>query len=91
MAVVHGRVQGVFFRAYTQDEAVRLSLKGWVRNRPDGSVEAVLEGEESAVDQMLEWLHKGSPMSLVSGVLVTEEKPIGEMSPFSIRYSMSLT
>lgn len=86
MAVVQGRVQGVFFRAYTQDEAVRLGLKGWVRNRPDGSVEAVLEGEESAVDRMIEWLRKGSPMSLVSGVMVTEEKPVGETGAFAIRY-----
>lgn len=86
MAVVHGRVQGVFFRAYTQDEAVRLGLKGWVRNRPDGSVETVLEGEDSAVEQLVLWLHKGSPMSLVSGVVVTEENPVGEVGQFSIRY-----
>jgi acylphosphatase len=86
MAVVHGRVQGVFFRAYTQDEAVRLGLKGWVRNRPDGSVEAVLEGDEAVVEQMIAWLHQGSPMSLVSGVSVTEEKPVGEVGQFSIRY-----
>lgn len=86
IAVVHGRVQGVFFRAYTQDEAVRLGLKGWVRNRPNGSVEAVLEGDDAVVDQMIEWLHKGSPLSVVSGVMVTEEKPVGEAGSFSIRY-----
>lgn len=86
MAVVHGRVQGVFFRAYAQEQAVRLGLKGWVRNRSDGSVEAVLEGEDATVDRMIEWLHKGSPLSMVSGVTVTEEKPAEETGPFSIRY-----
>jgi acylphosphatase len=50
--IVEGRVQGVFFRAFTRDEAVRLGLSGWVRNRPNGSVEAVVEGEKSAVGKM---------------------------------------
>ncbi|OGR04256.1 MAG: acylphosphatase [Deltaproteobacteria bacterium RIFOXYD12_FULL_50_9] len=86
MAVVHGRVQGVFFRAYTHEEASRLGLKGWVRNRSDGSVEVLLEGESATVDQMIIWLHRGSPLSLVSGVSVTEEQPIGENGTFSIRY-----
>jgi acylphosphatase len=51
-AVVQGRVQGVFFRAYTQEEAQRLGLVGWVRNRPDGTVEAVAEGEAERIDQL---------------------------------------
>lgn len=82
--IVRGRVQGVFFRAYTQMEAQRLGLRGWVRNRPDGSVESLIEGEKEAVDQMLQWFHRGSPLSMVSGVTVTAEEPIGEHQDFAI-------
>ncbi len=85
-AVIKGRVQGVFFRAYTQEEALRLGLTGWVRNLPDGSVEAVMEGETAQVDRMIEWLNTGSPMATVSRVLITEEEPCGEECPFAIRY-----
>ena len=53
--IIEGRVQGVFFRAYTRDEAAKLGLSGWVRNRPDGSVEALIEGEKTAVEKMLQW------------------------------------
>ena len=83
---VQGRVQGVFFRAYTRDEAVRLGLAGWVRNRPDGSVEALVEGEQKAVGKMVQWFHQGSPHSLVEKVLVTEEPPAGDSSTFEIHY-----
>ena len=84
---IEGRVQGVFFRAYTQEEGERLGLQGWVRNRPDGSVEAAIEGEASQVDQMIQWCHRGSPMSQVTRVEVTEEEPQGESGVFSIRYN----
>lgn len=52
---ISGRVQGVFFRVYAQKEAVRLGLSGWVKNLPDGRVEALFEGDDVAVDKMLEW------------------------------------
>ena len=84
--IVEGRVQGVFFRAYTRDEAVRLGLCGWVRNRPDGSVEALVEGEKSAVGKMIQWFHLGSPHSNVAQVHVTEEAPVGDSSTFEIHY-----
>jgi acylphosphatase len=84
--IVEGRVQGVFFRAFTRDEAVRLGLSGWVRNRPNGSVEAVVEGEKSAVGKMLQWFHEGSPHSIVEKVHLAEESPVGDSSTFEIHY-----
>ena len=84
--IVEGRVQGVFFRAYTKDEAVRLGMSGWVRNRPDGTVEALVEGEKSAVEKMEQWFHRGSPHSHVIKVHVTEEDPVGDTSTFEIHY-----
>ncbi len=83
---VSGRVQGVFFRAYTQKEAYKLGLKGWVRNLPDGRVEAVFEGEDSAVEEIIKWCHKGSPGAIVTKVEVIEEPYKGEFSTFEIRY-----
>ena len=84
--IVEGRVQGVFFRAYTRDEAVRLGLSGWVRNRPNGSVEALVEGEKSAVEKMVRWFHQGSPNSVVEKVHLTEESPVGDSGTFKIHY-----
>jgi acylphosphatase len=84
--IVQGRVQGVFFRAYTKEEADRLGLVGWVRNRHDGKVEAIIEGEAAAVDRMIDWLHDGSPMANVVRVQVAEEEATGEHRGFSINY-----
>lgn len=83
---IEGLVQGVFFRAYTREEAQKIGLSGWVRNLPDGSVEAVIEGEASLVDRMIQWCHKGSPSSQVDWVEVKEEEPQGESGDFIIRY-----
>ncbi len=63
-----GRVQGVGFRASCQREAVSLGLTGWVRNRWDGAVEALFEGEPAAVDAMLMWCYEGPPMADVTRV-----------------------
>ena len=84
--IVAGRVQGVFFRAFTRDEALRLGLCGWVRNRPDGSVEAIVEGETSCVEKMVHWFHQGSPNSIVDTVHLTEETPVGDSRTFEIHY-----
>ena len=67
-AQVRGRVQGVSFRWYTQQEAQKLGLTGWVRNRRDGSVELECEGEAAQVDALLAWLDRGSPSSRVEKV-----------------------
>lgn len=82
--IVRGRVQGVYFREFTRRQAESLGLCGWVRNLPDRTVEAVLEGEDGSVEAMLTWLHHGSPMSAVSAVEAVEEVPRGEQG-FAIR------
>lgn len=87
MARVAGLVQGVCFRDYTQKEAERLGLSGWVRNRSDGTVEAVLEGDAQKVEQMLAWLHTGSPQAKVTEVRMSEEQPLGDKTAFAIRYN----
>ena len=65
---VTGRVQGVWFRGWTQEEAARRGLRGWVRNAADGSVEALIAGPEAAVDAMLAALHEGPAAALVERV-----------------------
>lgn len=84
--IISGRVQGVFFRAYTQETALALKLKGWVRNLPDGRVEAVFEGEDTNVQAMLEWCKKGPPHAIVKKVDAAEEPPTGEFRDFRITY-----
>lgn len=84
-AIVHGRVQGVFFRDYTRRQAQELGLAGWVRNQPDGTVEAVVEGDAGKLTVMREWLHSGSPQSEVVSLDINEEEPCGEAG-FTIRY-----
>lgn len=83
---ISGWVQGVFFRAYTRDKATELGLKGWVRNLGDGRVEAVFEGEKEAINEMLEWCHKGSPSARVEDVKVEWEEFKGEFGSFEVRY-----
>jgi acylphosphatase len=87
VARVEGLVQGVYFRDYAQKEARGLALSGWVRNRPDGTVEVVMEGEGEKVEQMIAWLHTGSPQAEVKEVQVTEEQPLGDKTAFAIRYN----
>lgn len=76
--VVTGRVQGVFFRDSTRSEARRLGVAGWVTNRPDGGVEAVLEGEPGDVEALVAWLRHGPDRARVDTCTVTEEEPQGE-------------
>ena len=70
--LVEGRVQGVGFRAAPVRQAHQLKLGGWVRNLPDGRVEALIQGEHAAVDRMLSWLLQGPPAARVTGVTHTE-------------------
>ena len=74
----HGRVQGVFFRAETRSRAESLGLAGWVRNAPDGSVEALFEGDPVRVDSMVEWCRRGPAGAHVDDLEVTPEEPTGE-------------
>jgi acylphosphatase len=82
--VVHGRVQGVFFRDSTRQQAERAGVAGWVRNREDGTVEAVFEGDDEAVTQIVDWVRGGPGHADVERVDVTEEEPEG-LAGFRIR------
>ncbi|MFH1234947.1 MAG: acylphosphatase [Candidatus Diapherotrites archaeon] len=84
--LVSGRVQGVFFRAHTKEWAESLSLKGWVKNLPDGRVEAVAEGEEKALLEFIELLKQGPPSASVEKVEVKWEKCRKEFSCFEVRH-----
>lgn len=84
--IISGYVQGVFFRANTQDKAVELGLRGWVRNRFDGTVEAVFEGVKDNVEEIIRWCHKGPPGARVSDVSVKWEDYKGEFERFDILY-----
>jgi len=66
--IVHGRVQGVFYRDWTARNARELGLAGWVRNRPDGTVEALLQGEEAGVRRMVELMRSGPPRAQVERI-----------------------
>ena len=82
--VVRGRVQGVAFRYATADEARRAGVTGWVRNRPDGSVEAAFEGPPPAVEALLAFVRRGPRAARVDDVLVSEEPLAGDQR-FEIR------
>jgi acylphosphatase len=83
---VSGRVQGVFFRSETKYEAKRRGVTGWVRNLPDGRVEAVFEGEEKSVKELIEFCKRGPPGARVSNVEVIWENYTGKFRDFEIRY-----
>ena len=84
--IIEGRVQGVFFRQYTQEMAFRLDVKGWVKNRRDGCVEAVFEGDKERVDQIIQWCHRGPSEAKVIKVHHLWEEYRGEFEDFSINY-----
>ncbi len=84
-AIVRGIVQGVNFRYATRREAQRLLLTGWVRNRPDGTVEVIAEGPRAQLERLLDFLRSGPPMARVTGVEVTWQPATGEFAAFEIR------
>jgi acylphosphatase len=83
--LIHGRVQGVWYRGSTRAEATRLGLTGWVRNLRDGSVEAVAEGERGALEELLRWCRRGPPHAEVTGVTVEWEEATGGLVGFDLR------
>lgn len=85
-AVVHGTVQGVFFRKSTQQEATRLKLAGWVANQIDGSVRVVAEGDDTTLHALLAFLHAGPPGARVTRVDTTWQPATGEFRTFSVRW-----
>ncbi|WP_333653728.1 acylphosphatase [Dissulfurispira sp.] len=83
---ISGRVQGVYYRAFTQEVADSLGLKGWVRNLPDGRVEAVFEGERELIEEAILKCKQGPPYANVTNIDVTWENQPEGFSDFSIRY-----
>lgn len=81
---IYGRVQGVFFRSTMREVASELGVSGWVRNVPDGSVEAVVEGERSKVEELIRWARRGPPLARVERVEVEWEDYRGDWEGFSI-------
>lgn len=83
---VFGRVQGVFFRANTQEKAQQLGLKGFVKNEPDGSVRIVARGDKDKLQQLIVWCHDGSPKAIVEDVSAQPFPTVEEFNSFDIRY-----
>ncbi len=82
--IVSGRVQGVFFRSATQDEAEIRNVSGWVKNLQDGRVEALFEGDKQAVEQLVEFCKKGPPNAVVRDIEVSWEEYQAEFTGFRI-------
>ena len=83
---IGGRVQGVGFRYFTRKNAERIGITGWVRNLPGGNVEAVIQGTQKQVEEMMALLHKGPQYSHVSNVDVIELESADEFQSFEVRY-----
>jgi acylphosphatase len=84
--IIEGRVQGVWFRETTRQEATRLGLCGWVKNRLDGSVEVVVEGPREKVETLTAWCHHGPPIARVTGVHKIKEDYTGEFDSFRVTF-----
>ncbi len=84
--VISGIVQGVFFRVETQRAAQKYGVRGWVRNRRDGTVEAVIEGERPDVEKMLDWCRTGPSRAVVDEVAIEWETYTGEMADFRVKH-----
>ena len=82
--IIRGRVQGVWFRASTQDEAKANNVTGWVKNTFRGHVEAVFEGNMEDVEKVIQWCHKGPELARVDDVEITSAPYTGEFSSFSV-------
>ncbi|MFQ5885945.1 MAG: acylphosphatase [Anaerolineae bacterium] len=85
-AIIHGRVQGVFFRDFTRTHAMRLALLGYVRNLWDGTVEVVAEGDREALESLLKQLYVGPSSARVGKIDLEWSEPSGEFSSFEVRY-----
>ena len=85
-AIISGRVQGVFYRLETQNAANRIGVNGWVRNLPDGTVEAVFEGEKGRVKDIIAWCQKGPRNARVDQVKVDYQDYAGEFGDFKVTY-----
>jgi acylphosphatase len=84
--IVHGRVQGVYFRASTRDRVRQLNLSGWVRNCADGSVELVAEGDKVRLEQLVTWCRSGPRGAVVTNLDVEWLNATGEFVGFVVKY-----
>jgi acylphosphatase len=84
--IVKGIVQGVNFRYYSQRQAAKFNVSGWVKNLPDGSVAAVFEGDEQDVEAMVQWCRRGPPSAHVTELIAQPEEYRGEFSSFSVKF-----
>ena len=84
--IIEGRVQGVWFRDSTRRQAVRLGVSGWVRNRPDGTVEVLAKGPEDQVQKLVAWCHHGPTAARVSHVHEYPDAGVGEFDAFDIAF-----
>jgi acylphosphatase len=83
--IITGHVQGVGFRSSTVRRANQLNLKGWIRNLPNGSVEAIIEGDEETVDNLIRWCNRGPTMARVHEIKVNKTKGTNEFPYFFVR------
>ena len=83
---ISGRVQGVFFRSRTTIKANKIGVAGWVKNLPDGRVEAVFEGDKETVEEMISFCKKGPPRTLVKNTEIRQEACTGKYKDFTIAY-----
>jgi acylphosphatase len=84
LVVFHGRVQGVYFRAQCAEKAESLGLRGYVRNMPDGTVEAVFEGDRPGIEMCIEWNRTSQPYARVESIEVTWQEPRGDLRGFRV-------
>jgi len=84
--IISGRVQGVWFRSSTKQKAEQLGVTGWVKNTRDGCVEAIFEGEENNIKEIVEWCHRGPPLAKIERVEVKNQNITNGFDGFSIKY-----
>jgi acylphosphatase len=84
--LIKGLVQGVYFRQTMMETAEKNNVLGWVQNLPDNRVEAILEGDNSNVDAVIEWAHFGPAGAVVDEIKIAEERYVGDFSDFEIHY-----
>lgn len=83
---ITGKVQGVWYRQSMLKEAIKLGVKGWVKNLSDGRVEAVIEGDEKVLKELIRWCHIGPPGAIVTKIDIIEEPASSEFLSFKIMY-----
>ncbi|HOP08652.1 MAG TPA: acylphosphatase [Candidatus Methanofastidiosa archaeon] len=84
--IIKGKVQGVYYRDSTKSKALELGIKGWVRNLPNGDVEALIVGEPPELERMIEWAWDGPPMAVVRDVIIEEADCSGSFDGFEVRH-----